>query len=196
MSQENNSTGRSLTSPRALNQLGLFAAGSAFMLASIAVTRRSIARRTLAAAPRTFQTNVRGPSGTGSHLRGGSSDAQTPPALDAVSALGYATLNVLSFGIAAVGGVAFAFDISSVEDLRTYARAKMYGPKGMPDEEAEKEMQEWVAGVFAKAGLNLEDAERKERARLEEEARKEEERKKEEAKRASWWSWGWGWGGK
>ena len=164
MSEENtpSPSRRSLTSPRALNQLGFFAVGSAFMLASIAVTRRSVARKTAAALPRSFQPNVRGPSRAGDSLRGGMTEAEAPGGLIAAQALGLATLNVFSFGVMASGGIAYAFDISSVEDMRRYARAKMYGPTGKPDEAAEKEMEEWAVGLLTKAGFKLDEEKAKE----------------------------------
>lgn len=159
MSQEKESpTGaRSLTSPRALNQLGLFAVGSAFMLASIFVTRRSVARKTAAALPKSFQPNVRTPPRGGDSLRGGAPDTQAEGGIIAAQALGLATLNVFSFGIMATGGVAFALDLSSVEDLKRYTKAKMYGASGRPDGDAEREMEIWAAGLLAKAGFKVEE---------------------------------------
>ncbi|KAL2114776.1 hypothetical protein VUR80DRAFT_86 [Thermomyces stellatus] len=187
MSEENPAGGRSFTSRRALNQLGFLAAGSAFMLASIAVTRRAIARKTIASAPKTFQPNVRQPARAGGSLQGGSTEPKPQASVDAFEALGLATLNVISFGIFAAGGVAFAFDLSSVDDLRQYARRKMYGPSGEPDEDAEKELAEWVAGVLGKAGVNVDEAVRKEKERREAEVVKEVAKEGKSRK----WFWFW-----
>ncbi|SPO00151.1 uncharacterized protein DNG_03001 [Cephalotrichum gorgonifer] len=146
---------RSFTDPRALKQLGLFVAGSAFMLASIAVTRRSVVRKQVAAIPKSFQPNLRSPATTTADgLRGGAADPSSAEgSVMAAQALGLATLNVLSFAVMATGGVAYAFDLSNVDDLKRYARARMYGPAGRPDEAAEREMEEWVARVLSKAGI-------------------------------------------
>ena len=185
MSEDNTAGSRSFTSPRALKQLGFLAAGSAFLLASIAVSRRSIARKTIASVPKTFQPNIRPPARAGDSLRGGASEAKPEASVDAAEALGLATLNVISFGIFATGGVAFACDLSSVEDLKRYSRRKMYGSEGVPDEEAEKELAEWVAGVLGKAGVNVDEAIKKEKEKSEEALVKEVA--KEEGKGKSWY---------
>lgn len=186
MSEDSTPGSRSFTSPRALKQLGLAAAGSAFLLASIAVSRRAIARKTISSVPSTFQPNIRPPIRAGDTLRGGASDKKSEPALDAAEALGLATLNVLSFAIFATGGVAFACDLSSVEDLKYYSRRKLYGPAGKPNEDTEKEMAEWVAGVLGKSGVNIDEAEKKEKEEREEAAAKEVA-KEEEQKKKSWY---------
>lgn len=185
MSDDNTARSRSFTSRRALNQLGFLAAGSAFLLASIAVSRRSILRKSIASVPKTFQPNIRAPARPGDGLRGGSSEAKPEVSVDAAEALGLATLNVLSFGIFAAGGVAFACDLSSVDDLKQYSRRKMYGSEGEPDEEAEKELAEWVAGVLGKAGVNVDEAVQKEKEKREEALVKEAA--KEAAKAKSWY---------
>ncbi|MBE3048068.1 hypothetical protein IMZ48_37285 [Candidatus Bathyarchaeota archaeon] len=148
---------RSLTSRRALNQFSLFAAGSAFVLASVFVTRRAVARRTIAALPKSFQPNVRAPLRGGDSLQGGMPDVEAEGGIIAAQALGLATLNVISFGIMAAGGAAFALDLSSVEDMRRYSRTRMYGASGRPDEEAEREMEVWAAGLLKQAGFKVEE---------------------------------------
>lgn len=68
--------------------------------------------------------------------------------LIALEALNLATLNVLGFAIMMTGGVSWAFDISSIDDLRGMAR-KHIGPSGgRTDEEAEQEIEEWIAKVM------------------------------------------------
>lgn len=173
---------RSPTDPRALRQLGLFAAGSVFMLASIAVTRRSIARKKLAAVPSFYQPNLRSPAKAGDSLRGGKCDSQVQGGFIALEALGLATLNTVSFGIMAAGGVSYAFDISSVEDLRRYARVSMYGPAGRQDEAAEKEMEEWAVKIMEAAGLDVKEAAKAEEREAAEKAAKAEAGKDEKAK--------------
>ncbi|PKS09205.1 hypothetical protein jhhlp_003819 [Lomentospora prolificans] len=168
-SQPSSADDRSPFSPRAMKQLGLFFAGSAFMMASIAVTRRSITRKQLAAFPKYYQSNMRPPvvgtpttpgaagtmESTAAAAAAPSAAASTPKVdggLIAAEALGLATLNVVSFALMATGGLSYAFDISSAEDLKRYARRKMYGPAGRTDEEAEKELEEWAAKILAKVG--------------------------------------------
>ncbi|KAJ8125645.1 hypothetical protein O1611_g7991 [Lasiodiplodia mahajangana] len=68
--------------------------------------------------------------------------------LIALEALNLATLNVVGFAIMMIGGVSWAFDISNIDDLRRMAR-KHIGPSGgRTDEEAEQEIEEWVAKVL------------------------------------------------
>lgn len=67
----------------------------------------------------------------------------------AAEALGLATLNVFAFGVMLTGGLAWAWDVSTVEDLRNRARRKLYGEAGAVDEDAEKEMEEWMAKVLS-----------------------------------------------
>lgn len=164
---------RSPTDPRALRQLGLFAAGSAFMLASIAVTRRSIARKKIASVPSFYQPNHRIPAKAGDSLRGGESDVSVQGGFIALEALGLATLNTVSFAVMAAGGVSYAFDISSVEDLRRYARVRMYGVEGRQDEQAEKEMEEWAVKIMEAAGVNVREAAKEEEREAKEKAAKE-----------------------
>ena len=142
-------------SPRSMKQLSLLVAGSAFLLASIAVTRRSITRKALSAMPKSCQPNNRIPGSplsndAASSAAPGTSSGQGGPI--AVEALGLATLNVFSFALFTVGGASYALDISSVDELRTFARRKMFGPTGKSDEEAERELEEWAAGVLNKPG--------------------------------------------
>jgi hypothetical protein len=85
-------------------------------------------------------------------LRAGSPEARSEGSLIAAEALGLATLNVIAFAVMAVGGISYAFDISSVEELRYYARAKMYGPDAKLDADAEKEIEDWAAKMLLKLG--------------------------------------------
>lgn len=173
---------RSPTDPRALRQLGLFAAGSVFMLASLAVTRRSIARKKLAAIPSFYQQNHRAPVKAGDSLRGGKSDISVQGGFIAAEALGLATLNTLSFAIMAAGGVSYAFDISNLEDLRRYARVRMYGAEGRRDETAEKEMEEWAVKIMEAAGVDVREAAKAEEREAKEKAAKEAGKEEEKAK--------------
>lgn len=73
---------------------------------------------------------------------------QSDSSLIALEALNLATLNVMGFGIMITGGLAWAFDISSIDDLRRMARRHIGPPGGQTDEEAEREVEEWVAKVL------------------------------------------------
>lgn len=73
-------------------------------------------------------------------------------AFEAFEALSIATVNVASVTIMAVGGVAWATDISNFEELRTRLREKMGFELGKGGEaKVDKEMEEWLSSVFEKA---------------------------------------------
>ena len=124
-------------SERSLRQLGLFFAGAGFLSLSTLITRRSIARKRRATIPSFYH-----PSNRSVDKRGSDSS------LIALEALNLATLNVMGFGIMCTGGLAWAFDISNVDDLRKRARGHIGPPGGYTDEEAEREVEEWVAKVL------------------------------------------------
>ncbi|EWG38848.1 hypothetical protein FVEG_01944 [Fusarium verticillioides 7600] len=70
----------------------------------------------------------------------------------AVQALGLATLNVMSFGVMLVGGISWAFDLSSIEELRQRTQAVTRRP-GMVSPEDEKAMEELIEGLMGKMGM-------------------------------------------
>ncbi|ROW10599.1 hypothetical protein VMCG_02089 [Cytospora schulzeri] len=130
---------------RSAKQLGLFFAGAGFLAMSTMVTRRAVARKIAEASPRLFQPSHHGPRPAPRNA-----DEKVQDQLVAAEALGLATLNVFGFGIMLTGGLSWAFDISNLEDLRTKARAKLYGANGVVDEAAEKEIEEWIADVLSR----------------------------------------------
>jgi hypothetical protein len=71
-------------------------------------------------------------------------------AMEAFEALTIATVNVFSLSIMFTGGMLWAFDISSMEDMRR----KLRGGLGIDGEgrenAAEEEMEEWLATVLAR----------------------------------------------
>ncbi|OAA62433.1 hypothetical protein SPI_03973 [Niveomyces insectorum RCEF 264] len=85
--------------------------------------------------------------------------------LMAVEALNLATLNVVSFFVMLTGGVSWALDLSSLDDVRRRAQFYMRGTPldgsggpskpGMSDEEAEREVEEWMARVLARKDVRL-----------------------------------------
>lgn len=134
---------------RSVKQLGLFFAGATFLTASVYISRRSVNRKMIASYPKLFQPSHHGPRPPprGPKEKG---DDQ----LVAVEALGLATLNVMSFGVMATGGLMFAFDISNVEELRMKARSSLYGPNGVVDEAAEQQVEDWIVDVLARRDGN------------------------------------------
>lgn len=70
---------------------------------------------------------------------------------EAFEALNLATLNVTSAAIMMTGGMMWAMDISTVEELRHKFRGAM-GVNGIAtsEAEAEEEMEEWLATVLAR----------------------------------------------
>lgn len=140
---------------RSAKQLSLFFAGAAFLGLTTAVTRRSVARKIKAAMPRLFQP---------SYLGEGAKVESAEGTLFALEALSLATLNTFSFGIMATGGLAWAFDISSLDDLRARARKHRRGVVGGSevDKDAEDTIEEWMASVLGKDGDGKEERDAKE----------------------------------
>jgi hypothetical protein len=126
------------------------------------ITRRSLTRRRLASIP---------PFYTGStyfkpDINGG---------MEAFEALNIATINVLSFAMMAAGGTLCAFDINTLEDLRTRVRGGLE-LNGKSDGQVDAELEEWVASVLQrKDWKSMQTVLEKEAER--EEARKEKEKK-------------------
>ncbi|KAI0883824.1 uncharacterized protein GGS22DRAFT_26406 [Annulohypoxylon maeteangense] len=126
-------------SERSLKQLGLFFGGAGFMFLSTLITRRSVTRKYMATVPKFYNQSNRP-----------AIKAPSDGSLIALEALNLATLNVMGFGIMTTGGLAWAFDVSSVDDLRAMAR-RSYGIRGgQTDEEAEREIEEWIASVLGR----------------------------------------------
>lgn len=137
----------SVLSQRSLKQLGLFFAGAGFLSLATMITRRSVGRKTLATLPKFYVQSNR-PVGK----------IDSDGSLIALEALNLATLNVIGFAVMMTGGISWAFDISSIDDLRRMAR-KQIGPSGgRTDEEAEQEIEEWVAKVLLRKDKKAEVA--------------------------------------
>ncbi|KAG9499835.1 hypothetical protein J7337_008297 [Fusarium musae] len=126
---------------RSIRQFGLLLTGAGFLAASVAVSRRSVLRMRHDLFPKFYTSNrhqVKFDSGDRSLL--------------AVQALGLATLNVMSFGVMLVGGISWAFDLSSIEELRQRTQAVTRRP-GMVSPEDEKAMEELIEGLMGKMGM-------------------------------------------
>ncbi|KAK8074917.1 hypothetical protein PG997_009580 [Apiospora hydei] len=130
-------------SQRSMKQLGLFFGGAVFLSLSTLITRRAVARKLRVTQPRFFI-----PSNKPANKLDGDNS------LIAVEALGLATLNVFGFGIMATGGLSWAFDVSTVAELRGMARKTLGEDGSRTDEEAEREVEEWVAKVLFKKDGN------------------------------------------
>jgi len=98
--------GWSITSSRSRRQLGLFFAGSTFVVLSSLITRRAVVRRQQLTRPAFFHPSNMPPitpiNGT----------------LEALDALGIATINVFSWGIMFGGGLLWAFNISTFAEFK------------------------------------------------------------------------------
>jgi len=71
--------------------------------------------------------------------------------LEAFEALNLATLNVASLSIMAAGGALWAFDISSMDDMRRKIRGGLgVDGTGRSEQDAEEEIEEWLATVLAR----------------------------------------------
>lgn len=124
-------------SPRSRRQLSLFAAGVGFFAISSVITRRSIVRRYKATVPKFYQPS-NGPS------------TQVNGAMEAFEALNIATVNVFSVGMMVTGGLLWAFDIASLEDMRSKVRTNLGVDPIRTDQDAEAEIEEWFATVLAR----------------------------------------------
>jgi hypothetical protein len=130
----------SFFSQRARRQLGLFFAGAGFVALSTIVTRRALLRRYRATVPRFYQPSNRPNKITNGYM-------------EALEALNLATVNVLSYAMMLGGGVLYAFDISSLDDMRRNVRSKMGNGDGAEvNEEEEKEIEKFFVDILEKTG--------------------------------------------
>jgi len=117
--------------------LGLFFGGAAFFGVASVITRRSLVRRYKASVPKFFQQSNR-------------PNAEVDGAMEALEALTIATVNVFSLSIMFTGGMLWAFDISSVEDMRRKLRGGLGIDGDGRENAAEEEIEEWLATVLAR----------------------------------------------
>ncbi|KAI9767353.1 MAG: hypothetical protein M1840_005762 [Geoglossum simile] len=124
---------------RSRKQFGLFLAGAGFVALSTLITRRSFVRRYKSSIPAFYQPNNQPNSVNG--------------AIEAFEALNIATANVASFTMMATGGMLYAFDISSLADLRRKVRGGLgVDGTGRTEKDGEEEFEEWLASVLARKG--------------------------------------------
>ncbi|KAL9103122.1 MAG: hypothetical protein Q9163_001801 [Psora crenata] len=127
----------SLLSPRSRKQFLLFAAGASFLFLSTSITRRSLARRHASIVPKFYHPSNRPPT------------LPISGAFEAFEALNIATINVASVMMMMGGGLLWALDISSIEDMRRKVRGRL-GVDGIArsERDVEEEFEEWIAGVL------------------------------------------------
>jgi hypothetical protein len=70
--------------------------------------------------------------------------------MEAFEALNIATVNVFSAGMMVTGGLLWAFDISSLNDMRSKVRTNLGVDPIRTDQDAEDEIEEWFASVLAR----------------------------------------------
>ena len=144
--------GWSITSPRSRRQLGLFFAGSTFVVLSSLITRKSVLRRYQLPRPAFFHPSNMPPV--------------TPinTALEALDALGIATINVFSYGIMFGGGLLWAFNISTLAELRNRVKMPVDLDSGA---ETGNKLEDGAETWLAAAIVIKEEEERQKRARKE-----------------------------
>lgn len=74
--------------------------------------------------------------------------------MEAFEALNIATINVASVGLMLTGGLLYAFDISSLDDMKRNVRTRIGVDVERSDQEVEKEIEEWFATVLERMGKN------------------------------------------
>lgn len=121
---------------RARRQNALFFGGLGFAMLSAFVTRRSLIRKR-PPFPTTFTpSNAPQPKAEGG--------------LDAIEALGLATMNTVSVFMAAIGAGFIYWDIADIEDLRDKVRKGVGFDVYGGEMDADKEIEGWVAEVLAR----------------------------------------------
>lgn len=127
-------------SQRARRQLGLFFAGAGFFAITSLITRRSLVRKYKATFPKFYQPSNR-PAG------------EVNGAMEALEALNIATINVFSVSMMVTGGLLYAFDISSLDDMKRNVRRKIGVDVDRTDQDVEEEIEEWFATVLERKGV-------------------------------------------
>ncbi|POS84856.1 hypothetical protein EPUL_002784 [Erysiphe pulchra] len=124
-------------SSRSLRQFGLFTAGASLFAASMAITRRSIIRKHHRDIPKLFTASY-------------PANIEVNGAIDALEALNLATINICSFALMTTGGMLWAFDISSLDDMnkRRQINAMRQADPAQKDELSEKVIEDWLTSLF------------------------------------------------
>ncbi|KAH7158132.1 hypothetical protein B0J13DRAFT_618166 [Dactylonectria estremocensis] len=127
---------------RAFKQFGFLSVGAGLLAASVAVSRRAVTRRRMAAIPKFYSSN-RNPIVF---------DSSDRSAL-AAQALSLATLNVMAFGVMLVAGLGWSFDLSSLDELKIRTRAAIRRPGALVRPEDEAEMKKVMEDLMSRMGM-------------------------------------------
>ncbi|TQS37616.1 hypothetical protein Golomagni_01906 [Golovinomyces magnicellulatus] len=130
-----NNVGPGFFSGRSLRQFGVFVAGAGFFAASMMITKRSIMRRYSREIPKFFQSSY----STSNKVNG---------AMDALEALNLATVNVVSLALMTAGGMSWALDISSTDDMKRKLHVDTTEAKGLNDEYSDEAIDAWLASIL------------------------------------------------
>lgn len=126
-------------------QNALFYGGLGFTFLSLFLTRRSVSRKHISAAKFAQEAAAKPKDPnvpeTPINMRGEGS-------LDGAEALFLATINLFAFSMAGIGAFMKWFDIGDVEDLRDNMRKNMGYDVFGGNDEADKELEAWVASVM------------------------------------------------
>jgi hypothetical protein len=112
-------------------------AGTAFVTISSIITRRAVYRRLQWSKPTFFQQNT------------GHPEQKINGSLEALEALSVATVNLFSWTLFYAGGLLWAFDIGSLEEMRSKLRVRL----GITEIE-QKDSQE-IVGAWVKAAKSF-----------------------------------------
>jgi hypothetical protein len=152
---------------RVRRQNALLYGGLAFTFLSLFITRRSLVRKKLQTPP-PLAPGQTAPTTT-----------KADGSLEAVEALGLATLNVFSFAMAGIGAAATYFNVADIEDLRQGVRRGMgYDVYGGDEDDADREIETWIAETLARKDGGLREGVVERLVEMEGRRKAEEEEKK------------------
>jgi hypothetical protein len=97
--------------------------------------------------------------------------------MEAFEALNIATINVLSVGMMVSGGLLWALDISSLDDMKRKVRTNMGVDGSQNDSEAEEEIEEMIATILARKEFKHLLGKEKEKEKEKQETKGEEDQK-------------------
>ncbi|KAG9244823.1 hypothetical protein BJ878DRAFT_51297 [Calycina marina] len=136
LTSTNKQGSQSFFSPRSIRQLTLVGAGAGFVLLTSFITRRALVRRYKQSIPKFYNQSH---GGKGNEVNG---------ALEALDAFTIATINVTSISIYLVGAGLWAFDVSSLQEMRGRIRRRMGLDQQRQNTTIEDEIEEWFASVM------------------------------------------------
>ena len=132
---------------RLRRQNALLYGGLAFTALSIVVTRRAIQRKLAQHAPQTLNSAKQ--AGAEPQPPSTATASKADGSLEAIQALGYATLNVFSVFMLGAGAAMTYFDVADLEDMREGLR-KAAGYESDQANKANEEIEGWIAETLAR----------------------------------------------